>query len=249
MATAQLRFYEELNDFLPPCRRQVDICQEFDRRASVKDMIESLGVPHTEIELILVNGRSVDFSHIVQDGDRISVYPMFEAIDVSSLIRLRPEPLRTPRFVVDCNLGRLARYLRLLGLDCCYENNLDDGTIAEISRRQQRTVLTRDRRLLHRKAITHGLFVRADNPKQQVREVLQRLDLYRTVRPFTRCIRCNGMLMATPKSAVDHLLEPKTRQFYEHFYRCEQCGNVYWRGSHHEHARGLVREFLGDPDG
>src|SRR5210317_449588 len=133
MATAHLRFYEELNDFLPPAQRKVEFEHRFQRRTSIKDMIESLGVPHPEIELILVNGRSVDFSHIVEDGDRISVYPVFECLDVSTLIRLRPTPLRNPRFVVDCNLGRLARYLRLLGFDCLYRNDYTDAGVALIS--------------------------------------------------------------------------------------------------------------------
>lgn len=249
MAVAHLRFYEELNDFLPRSMRKVDISHQFGRRTSVKDMIESLGVPHTEIELILVDGQSVAFSHIVEDGNRISVYPMFEALDVSSLIRLRPEPLRTPRFVIDCNLGRLARYMRLLGLDCLYENDFDDETVANISEQEHRIVLTRDRRLLHRKAIAHGFFVRSDRPKEQVREVLKRLDLFATVQPFTRCIRCNGLLEATTKEAVDHLLEPKTRRFYERFFRCVHCGQVYWPGSHHARARGLVKELLQDSAG
>lgn len=248
MATAYLRFYEELNDFLPPSMRAVNIDHHFCRRTSVKDMIESLGVPHTEIELILVNGHSVGYSHIVEDGDRISVYPVFEALDISSLIRLRPEPLRAPRFVVDCNLGRLARYLRLLGLDCLYENDFDDETVARISQQQHRIVLTRDRRLLHRKTITHGFYVRAVNPRQQVREVLKRLDLFGSVRPFTRCTRCNGLLKATEKQAVDHLLEPKTRRYYDHFLRCIDCGQIYWQGSHHGQARKLVRDFLREPD-
>jgi uncharacterized protein with PIN domain len=210
-------------------------------------MIESLGVPHPEVELILVNGRSVDFSHIVADGDRISVYPVFESLDVSSLIRLRDAPLRESRFVVDCNLGRLARYLRLLGLDCLYRNDFNDDTVSRISEQQHRIVLTRDRRLLHRKIITHGLYVRAVKPKEQVKEVLQRLDLHGAVQPFTRCTRCNGLLKATSKQTVDHRLEPKTRRYYNHFLQCEQCGQVYWQGSHHERAKRLVRELLSKP--
>jgi hypothetical protein len=247
MATAHLRFYEELNDFLPPAQRKVEFEHRFERRTAIKDMIESLGVPHPEIELILVNGRSVDFSHIVEDGDRISVYPVFESLDVSSLIRLRPAPLRTPRFVVDCNLGRLARYLRLLGLDCLYRNDFDDETVSRISQQQQRIVLTRDRRLLHRKIITHGFYVRAVNPRDQVREVLQRLDLHGSVRPFTRCTRCNGRLKATSKETIDHQLEPKTRRYYEQFLQCEHCGQVYWQGSHHKRAQRLIGVLLGNP--
>jgi uncharacterized protein with PIN domain/sulfur carrier protein ThiS len=247
MAIAHLRFYEELNDFLPPARRKVEFEHRFDRRTSIKDMIESLGVPHPEVELILVNGRSVDFSHIVADGDRISVYPVFESLDVSSLIRLRDAPLRESRFVVDCNLGRLARYLRLLGLDCLYRNDFDDDTVSRISQQQRRIVLTRDRRLLHRKIITHGLYVRAVKPKEQVKEVLQRLDLHGAVQPFTRCTRCNGLLKAISKQTVDHRLEPKTRRYYNDFLQCEQCGQVYWQGSHHERAKRLVRELLSKP--
>jgi uncharacterized protein with PIN domain/sulfur carrier protein ThiS len=247
MAIAHLRFYEELNDFLPPARRKVEFEHRFDRRTSIKDMIESLGVPHPEVELILVNGRSVDFSHIVADGDRISVYPVFESLDVSSLIRLRDAPLRESRFVVDCNLGRLARYLRLLGLDCLYRNDFDDDTVSRISQQQRRIVFTRDRRLLHRKIITHGLYVRAVKPKEQVKEVLQRLDLHGAVQPFTRCTCCNGLLKAISKQTVDHRLEPKTRRYYNDFLQCEQCGQVYWQGSHHERAKRLVRELLSKP--
>ena len=247
MAIAHLRFYEELNDFLPPSRRKVEFEHRFERRTSIKDMIESLGVPHPEIELILVNGRSVDFSHIVKDGDRISVYPVFEGLDVSSLIRLRSAPLRDPRFVVDCNLGRLARYLRLLGLDCLYQNDFSDETVSRISQQQHRIVLTRDRRLLQRKIITHGFYVRAVNPRDQVGEVLQRLDLHGSVRPFTRCTRCNGLLKTAPKETVEHQLEAKTRRYYDRFLQCVQCGQVYWQGSHHKRARRLIRELLGKP--
>ncbi|MGW8309995.1 MAG: Mut7-C RNAse domain-containing protein [Thiogranum sp.] len=244
MARAHFRFYEELNDFLPPSRRKVEFEQHFDRRASVKDMIEALGVPHPEIELILVNGEPVDFSYIVSDGDRISVYPMFEALDIASLVRLRDAPLRDPRFVVDCNLGRLARYLRLLGFDCLYDNGFTDEAIAAISQEQQRIVLTRDRRLLHRKAISHGLFVRAEQPRDQVREVLRRLDLYALSRPFSRCARCNGLLAPVEKDAIAGRLQPKTRRYYDDFLQCRDCGQLYWQGSHHERSRRLIDGFL-----
>ena len=247
MASARFRFYEELNDFLPASRRRIEFEHCFERRASVKDMIESFGVPHPEIELILVNGQSVDFSYIVQDHDRISVYPVFERLDVSPLIRLREAPLRQPCFVVDCNLGRLARYLRLLGFDTLYRNNFSDHEVASIGQEQRRIVLTRDRRLLLRKIITHGLFVRTEHPRDQVREVLQRLDLYRLARPFSRCTRCNGLLEATRKETVDHRLQPKTRRYYDQFLQCTHCGQVYWQGSHHQRAERLIEELLAKP--
>ena len=243
MSRVQLRFYEELNDFLAPALRKVDITHTFDRRASVKDMIESFGVPHTEVDIILVNGQSVDFSYIVQDGDRISVYPMFESLDVSPLLRLRPAPLRSPAFVLDTNLGRLARYLRLLGFDCLYQNDYDDDTVATIADREQRTVLTRDRALLQRRIITRGYFVREVRPRLQVKEVLTRFDLYRLVAPFSRCIRCNGALQDVDKQSIEARLEPKTRKYFESFMRCSDCGQIYWQGSHHARSLRLIEEL------
>jgi uncharacterized protein with PIN domain len=240
MSRVCLRFYAELNDFLLPALRGTGICHDFERRTSIKDMIESFGVPHTEIDIILVNGRSVDFSWIVQDGDRISVYPVFEGLDITPLVRLRPAPLRTPAFILDTNLGRLARYLRLLGFDCLYRNDYDDDTVADIARRESRIVLTRDRALLQRRIITRGYFVRAVEPRRQVREVLARLDLHRQVQPYSRCTRCNGRLQAVDKQAVDARLEAKTRKYYDTFMQCSSCGQVYWQGSHHARAQRLI---------
>jgi len=243
MARIELRFYEELNDFLAPALRKVAIPHAFDRRASVKDVIESFGVPHTEVDIILVNGHSVDFSYLVRDGDRISVYPVFESLDISPLVRLRPAPLRTPAFVLDSNLGRLARYLRLLGFDCLYENNFDDATVASIAAREQRIVLTRDRALLQRKLITRGYFVREVRPRPQVKEVLARFDLYRLVTPFKRCIRCNGELQVVDKQAIEQRLEPKTRKYFDTFRMCTDCGQIYWQGSHHARSLRLIEEL------
>ena len=244
----ELRFYEELNDFLPPERRKITLAHELTRRTSVKDLIESFGVPHTEVEVILANGRSVDFSYIVQPGDRVSVYPMFESLDISPLLRLRDKPLRDPRFVIDANLGQLARYLRLLGFDVIYRNNFADTEVAQLASADRRIVLTRDRALLKHKIITHGYFVRADKPREQVREVLARLDLYGALRPFTRCLRCNGELKDVDKDTVLHQLEPKTRKYYERFRRCEACGQAYWKGSHFDRMEKLCDYFAAYPE-
>jgi uncharacterized protein with PIN domain len=243
MAQAELRFYEELNDFLTPALRKVAFSHKFARRASVKDMIESFGVPHTEVDIILVNGHSVDFSYIVQDGDRISIYPVFESLDISPLVRLRPTPLRSPAFVLDSNLGRLARYLRLMGFDTLYQNNYDDETVATIADQEQRIVLTRDRALLQRKIITRGYFVREVRPRLQVKEVLARFDLYRLVEPFSRCIRCNGDLQAVDKQTIEERLEPRTRQYFDSFRICTVCGQIYWQGSHYARSLRLIEEL------
>jgi uncharacterized protein with PIN domain len=246
MPSVQLRFYEELNDFLPPKRRKVTITHELTRRTSIKDLIESFGVPHTEVEIILVNGRSVDFSYIVQAGDHISVYPMFESLDVTPLLRLREKPLRDPRFVVDANLGQLARYLRLLGFDAIYRNDYTDREVAQSASRDKRIVLTRDRALLQHKIITHGYFIRAVKPREQVREILARLDLYRALRPYTRCLRCNGELEEVEKHEVLDQLEPKTKLHYDRFRQCKSCGQIYWKGSHFDRMEKLY-EYLAMP--
>ena len=243
LANARFRFYEELNDFLPDSRRKTSFTHTFSRRASIKDMIESLGVPHTEVELILVNGRSVDFKHIVTDGDYISVYPVFESLDIRPLLRLRPEPLRGNRFVLDTHLGRLARYLRLLGFDTLYRNNFSDPELAQLSCEQHRTLLTRDRLLLHRSIITHGYFVRETDPLHQTAEVLQRFDLYHNINPWTRCSRCNGRLKPVAKERIVHRLEPKTRQYYTDFRICADCNQLYWKGSHFRKMSGLIRQL------
>ena len=240
MSQCSIRFYEELNDFLPPERRKVCFSHDFQRRASIKDMIEALGVPHTEIDLILVNGESVDFSHIVRDGDRISVYPLFESFDIQPLVRVRLRPLRTNRFVLDVHLGKLARYLRLLGFDTLYRNDCDDAELARLASAEQRILLTRDRDLLKRAMVTHGFFVRATDPRRQIEEVLDRLDLYRAIQPFLRCARCNGLLAAASKRQVWERLPPKTRLYVEAFWACGQCGQVYWEGSHLPHIRCFI---------
>ncbi len=247
MPQAHFRFYAELNDFLPPARRKVTFTHTFQGRVSIKDMIEALGVPHGEVELILVNRLPVDFSHLVQDGDRISVYPVFESLDITPLVRLRPRPLRDPKFVLDAHLGRLATYLRLLGFDALYRNDYEDEELARLSADEHRTLLTKDRGLLKRSMVTHGYCVRATDPKAQAREVVERFDLFRLVSPFSRCLRCNGLLEAVEKEAIAHRLLPRTRDEYDEFQHCPACDRLYWRGSHYAHLQEFIAEVLNKP--
>src|SRR3990170_1479285 len=198
----EVRVYAELNDFLAPTDRGETLRRPFRSHQTVKDIIEAIGIPHTEIDLILADGESVGFSHRPGNGARLAVYPVFETLDIAAVGRLRPTPLRDPRFVVDVNLGRLARLLRLVGFDVRYDRDVDDDVLAEISEDEQRTLLTRDRRLLKRGRVTHGLFVRADRPFDQILDVLRRLDLGRRVAPFTRCLRCGGLLTEVSKADV-----------------------------------------------
>ncbi|HZS02109.1 MAG TPA: Mut7-C RNAse domain-containing protein [Chloroflexota bacterium] len=244
MAMVSVRFYAELGDFVLPSRRQVTFTHSVPDRASVKDVIESLGVPHTEVDLVLVNGESVDFSYQVQDGDRISVYPVFESLDITPLVRVRPQPLREPRFVLDTHLGKLAGYLRLLGFDTLYRNDYADPLLVQLARQERRILLTRDRGLLKHRLVTHGYHVWETDPRRQVVEVLRRFDLAGAVAPFRRCLRCNGLLVPVPKREVAEQLPPKTRQYYDDFRRCAGCGRVYWKGSHYDRMLGLVQSVL-----
>jgi uncharacterized protein len=234
---ADFRFYEELNDFLPPAQRKKTLSYKFNGHPGIKDPVEAFGVPHTEVDLIIANGESVGFDYRLQPGDRIGVYPMFESFDISPLIKLREQPLRRTAFVVDANLGKLARRLRMLGFDVLYDNRYGDGEIASIASEQQRIVLTRDRRLLFIKRITHGYWVRSAFPDEQVQEVLRRFDLYRQIKPLQRCMKCNGMLQPVAKDAIFDQLEPNTKRYYEVFCRCSGCGKIYWEGSHVENMR------------
>lgn len=201
-------------------------------------------MPHPEVDLVLVNGQSVDFSYLVQDGDHISVYPVFESIDISPLVRVRPHPLRESRFVLDTHLGRLAAYLRMLGFDTVYGNDYADEKLARIAADEGRILLTRDRGLLKRSVVTHGYCVRETAPRRRLVEVLRRFDLFDAIRPFSRCIRCNGPLEAVDAEAIADRLPPRTRKYYDAFRICRACDQIYWKGSHYERMQALITSVL-----
>jgi uncharacterized protein len=240
MVTATFRFYEELNDFIAPERRRREFTLPCARAATTKHMIEALGVPHTEVELILVNGASVGFSTLLREGDRVAVYPKFEAFDITPLLRVREQPLRDIRFVADAHLGSLARLLRMMGFDTLYDNAFADDEIERMAAARGRIVLTRDRDLLKRRSITHGCYVRALRPQQQLREVFERLQLARSARPFTLCPVCNAAMHSVAKAQVEHRLPLRVRELYHSFSTCEVCGRVFWEGAHWEGMRALV---------
>ncbi len=179
-----------------------------------------MGVPHTEVDLVLVDGRSVGFEHQLQDGERVSVYPVFEGFDISPVSRVRSRPLRRTCFIADVHLGRLARYLRLVGLDTLYRNDWSHAELVEQAVRQQRIVLTRDRGLLKRSVVDHGYLVRRDDPRAQLDEVIERFDLRGSLCPFTRCPVCNGVVEPVAKKEVVPRLPARTALHYEQFWRC-----------------------------
>lgn len=239
MGNVHIRFYAELGDLLPPERQGREFACCFPAGGSVKDLIEGLGVPHTEVDLILVDGRSVGFNYHVRDGERVSVYPVFEAFDISSVTLVRAQPLRQIRFAADVHLGRLTGYLRLAGFDTLYRNDWEDRELAETAREEQRVILTRDRGLLMRAAVTHGYLVRGTTPRAQFIEVLERFDLRGSLRPLSRCSLCNGEVAPVAKELVAEQLQPRTARHYREFWRCSRCGRIYWRGSHYRSLQEL----------
>ena len=245
--TAEFRFYGELNDFLSPDQYKRTIACKFSGHPGVKDPIEAFGVPHTEVELIIVNGLSVGFDYQLKPGDRVAVYPIMESLDVSSLSRLREKLLGNPRFIMDVNLGKLAKHMRMLGFNSLYRNDYSDSEVVNIAVNEQRVVLTRDRRLLYNKQIIHGYWVRAVIVKDQVDEVLRRFGLYGRIYPFSRCLVCNGVLVPVTKGDIIDRLKPKTRRYYQVFHQCIDCQRIYWEGSHMEDMRQRYGAFFSAP--
>ena len=245
--TAQFRFYAELNDFLPLDKRKGSFPYHFQGNPSIKDAIESLGVPHTEVDLILANGTSVGFDYHLEERDRVSVYPVFESLDISPLIRLRKKPLRDTAFVLDVHLGKLAKLLRMLGFDALNPHDYKDVEIIQLSIKEHRVILTRDCGILKHKSVTHGYWVRSTDPMEQVQKVLRRFDLFSQVQPFARCIRCNGTIDRIDKSAIVSQLPLRTASYYDEFSKCSNCDRIYWKGSHYDRMKEKIARILGKP--
>jgi len=235
-----IHFYAELNQLLSTDLRDTGFNYDIKKTRSVKDLIESIGVPHTEVDLIFVDDESVDFNYQVEGGEQIRIYPYSNSLDNPALIHNQPTALSEPHFLVDVHLGRLATYLRMLGFDTLYRNDYDDPTLADISAQQNRILLTCDRKLLMRKAITRGYMVISRKPRQQIHEVLKRFDLYDYESERARCLRCNGIIQTVSKQAVATRLLPLTKQYYDDFFQCDSCDKIYWEGSHHTKIQALV---------
>jgi len=237
------RFYEELNDFLSFDKKKVAFVHSFTGNPSIKDMIEAIGVPHVEVDLILVNGKAVDFNYIVKNDDRVSVYPVFETLEISGVSHFWEKPLRETKFILDVHLGKLAKHLRMLGFDTTYRNDYDDKEIIRISLEEHRIILTRDIGLLKVKTVTHGYFMRSQKPKVQLTEVLTHFDLYQAIDPFSRCIKCNGKLEPVEKEEIIQQLEPLTQKYFDKFFRCTNCQSLYWEGSHFESIKNFINSI------
>jgi uncharacterized protein with PIN domain len=251
VSRATLRFYAELNDFLPPEARGREVEHRFTGHPTVKDAIEGRGVPHSEVHVVVLNGTPVPFDARLSDGDRVSVYPMFTGIpsapspapSTPSLPSLQPAPEPHVRFVADVHLGKLARRLRLLGFDTVWSPDASDPQLVRISVDEGRVLLTRDRGLLKRREVRRGFFVRDDDALEQAIDVVVHLGIGRDIDPFGRCTVCNGRLEQVEKADVEESLPPRTRREFTTFRRCRACGRVYWEGSHHARLARVVDEL------
>lgn len=238
--SANFRFFGGLNDFLPRRQRHQTIQHHFDWRASIKDMIESLGLPHPEIDVLLVNGVSVDFDAIVRDGDQIAVYPYDETPGAEKIRHLIPANTDKPRFILDTHLGRLAAYLRMMGFDTLYRNDYPDDELAQVSHDEGRILLTRDIGLLKRSLVERGYFMRQTEPAARLQEITRRYALKPYIEPFKYCMRCNGLLQAVEKSAILDRISTRTAANFDAFHRCERCEQIYWQGGHYERLQELI---------
>lgn len=240
MGEVTLRFYGPLGDFIAGNERGRANNVTIAGRPAVKDVIESAGVPHVEVELILVDGNSVGFDEPLEEGSRVAVYPRFFSIDVASISRVRVPDPNPPRFVLDVHLGALARHMRLLGIDTAWPRDADDPDLAAISAKETRILLTRDRGLLKRRRVILGYCVRSHDPEDQIVEIAARFGLLDHRSPFSRCLACNGRLDSVAAEDLRGLVPPRVLRVHQRFARCRQCERAYWGGSHYERLRERI---------
>ncbi len=248
MPTATFHIHDELNFFLPRSQRNTAIEHKFDWRASVKDMIESLGIPHPEIDLLVANDASVDFEYIVQADDVIHAYAYKHQPDITPKIALRPPFPGRQQFILDQHLGRLAAYLRMMGFDTLYRNDYHDEELAQVSHDEQRILLTRDVGLLKRSLVVYGYYVRETNRQKQLAEITQRYNLTADAAPFKHCMKCNGLLERIEKETVLDQLPDGTATYYHEFHRCSSCQRIYWKGAHYQRMQALMERIIRDDD-
>jgi uncharacterized protein with PIN domain len=238
--TVRLTFHGDLSFFLKSKVSRIE--RQLSERSSIKDVIEACGVPHTEVDLMLVNGEPVNFAAVLAQDVGVDVYPPNETPSLHfPEDRLQVRDIE--KFVADGHLGKLVRDLRLLGIDVTCDSAAEDRQLVKTASDEERALLTRDRRLLMHAAVRHGYYLRSQDPLEQTAEVLRRFDLGPALTPFSRCLRCNALLEPAKKAEVFDQLEPLTRIYYEQFRRCRGCGQVYWSGSHFDKLRARVEEI------
>ena len=240
---AQFRFFGKSNDLLPVKRKNIWFFHSFNGQPSIKDSIESLGVPHTEIDFILVNGKSVTFAYQLKPDDKVAIYSGPFKKNNRGMRYLNKREFSKPQFVLDAHLGKLTRYLRLLGFHVLYQRNYPDQAIVKDARMYERIVLTRDVGLLKNKIIQHGYWVRETNPIKQIKEIVKKFCLSKRIKPFRICLECNGKIKKVAKTKILNRLLPETQKYYRQFYMCQQCMRIYWQGTHFKKLTTLIKKI------
>ncbi|HEY5767981.1 MAG TPA: Mut7-C RNAse domain-containing protein [Candidatus Udaeobacter sp.] len=237
----RLRFHRDLSIFLGSKAGDAVIERRLGEKTSIKDIIESCGVPHPEVDLILVDEQTVGFDHPLANDAKVEVFPVENRGTARTEKQL--QTVCIARFVTDGHLGALTRNLRLLGFDVAYEQNADDRQLLEAMARENRALLTRDRRLLMHAIVQHGYYPRSQNADEQTVEVVRRFNLSDLIAPFTRCLRCNAPLEEAAKADIIDKLEPLTKIYYDQFCRCPDCKQIYWSGSHFPKLQKRIEEI------
>jgi uncharacterized protein with PIN domain len=237
------RCYAELNDFLPQEHRQKQFVHPMKTPLTLAEALESLRIPLSEVDLVLVNGRSGSLDRRLHENDSVSVFPTFETLDISTLKGDKTTPLRVTRFILDAHLGKLTKYLRMLGFDSLYRNDFGDDEIIELALKEKRIILSRDKLLLQSRQVTHGYFVRSTEKHEQLREVVQKFDLYSQFKSFTRCMTCNELLVPKSREEVGHQVPKDILQLFNEFFLCPDCRKVYWKGSHFRRMESFIRDL------
>lgn len=238
-----LRFFGELNYFFNDRNKKIREIK-FKDRQTIKDILEGIGIPHTEVYFLLKEQQPISFSYLVKDKDEISVYPVFKILNIeNSQNTLRKKFPYQPKFIADAHLGKLVSYLRILGFDTLYHNDFGDKLLAEKSKKENRILLSRDHGLLMRKNVKYGYFIKYDDPKKQLKEVINRYDLIDHINKASRCPKCNQTLKRVEKEKIIDSLEPKTKKYFNKFYICPDCDQIYWRGSHFNKINKMIEKI------
>jgi uncharacterized protein with PIN domain len=223
MAKGTFRFYEELNDYLPQHQKKVDIEIEFVGKRYIKEIIEDFGVPSYSVDMVLVNGTPVDFQYFLKDGDRVSVYPVFERLNIQSISLLRKFPLRRIRFIADVDLNDMVVPMRMLGFDIIFNPSYNLFDIIKISRQEKRTILTKRKELLKSESVTHAVRIHTATAMDQVKDVLDDLDIKDQIKLFSRCLRCNQRLENRETKEILDQISPEKKRIFEKYLLCKSC--------------------------
>lgn len=244
MKQAYLRFYEELNNYLPEAKRKQWIVYELSSDKTIRHVLAEFQIPSNEIDLLLVNQQSQNIGYQLKDQDRISVFPMFELFDISGISEVRNRPLRKTQFICDVHLGKLGKYLRMLGFDTLYSNQYSKKEIISIAENESRIILSKDRSFSKYPTVNRFYRVRSSNSLEQLKDLLDRMSLYRQFNPFSRCLRCNHPIKPIEKKEIQSRIQEQTQKYYDQFFICPNCDHVYWKGSHFESMRHFIEKSL-----